>query len=291
MYDQRLGLSNGVGDTVRLVASCLATLGAPASASATPTTDSRRQGFEVDNERRVRRRRPQLSEEAADFVRDLIIYGDLPAGAFIRLEDMAQQFGSSVTPVREALLTLRQEGFVDLAPHRGFAVTPFTLEDVRDVFAVQAFIGGELAARAAERGGGVFLDELEKIQLELEDAAAQGASVEAEHQNNEFHRLVNRTADSPKLTRFLLMTLRYVPRRFYDQISTWQAEAIAEHRLVLASLRQADPDGVRRAMEQHIRRAGETLTAQVESRRDEGATLPPGPMAGRSDAGAAEQFP
>lgn len=241
------------------------------------------------SERRARRRRPQLSDEAADYVRDLIIYGDLRAGEFIRLEDMAQQFGSSVTPVREALLTLRQEGFVELAPHRGFTVSPFTVDDVRDVFAIQAFIGGELVARAAQRGGPDFVDQLERVQAALEDAASRNASAEAEHHNNEFHRLINSTAASPKLSQFLLMSLRYVPRRFFEQISTWQADAIAEHRLVLARLRRDDPQGARVAMEQHIRRAGETLTAQVEGRIGEGGWNPPD--VGRPGTTTADAFP
>ena len=60
--------------------------------------------------------RPQLSEEVADHVRTRIMSGDVRPGSFIRLDETASALGVSVTPVREALLTLRGEGLVDLVP-------------------------------------------------------------------------------------------------------------------------------------------------------------------------------
>lgn len=227
---------------------------------------------------RRRRRRPQLSEIAADYVRDLIVYGDLRPHQFIRLEDMAERFGSSVTPIREALLTLRQEGFVEFAPHRGFTVAPFTIDDVHDVFAVQAFAAGELVARAAMRATDEVRQRLGTIQATLEDAAERGSATEVEYHNNEFHRLINSTAASPKLSQFLLMTLRYVPRRFYTDIGGWHSEAMDEHRAVLAGLRAPDAEAARRAMEQHIRKAGEILALQLRKRASDGSSMPSPPM-------------
>ena len=51
--------------------------------------------------------RPQLSDDVAAYVRDLIVSGQVRAGEFLRLESLADQLGTSVTPVREALLSLR----------------------------------------------------------------------------------------------------------------------------------------------------------------------------------------
>lgn len=221
-----------------------------------------------------RKRRPQLSEQAADYVRDLIIYGDLRPGQFIRLEDMAERFGSSVTPVREALLTLRQEGFVEFAPHRGFTVAPFTVDDLRDVFALQAFVAGELTARAAAVATEDDLERLELVQLDLERAAERNSAADVEHHNNEFHRIINGAAAAPKLAQFLLMALRYVPRRFFTTISGWQSEATSEHRTILAGLRARDAEAARRAMERHVSRAGEILALQLQQRADESAWRP-----------------
>src|SRR5690349_1621469 len=68
--------------------------------------------------------RPQLADDVAAYVRDLIVSGQVRAGEFLRLENLAEQLGTSVTPVREALVSLRGEGFVTLQPRRGFMVSP-----------------------------------------------------------------------------------------------------------------------------------------------------------------------
>ena len=90
-------------------------------------------------------RRRQLSDEVAAPVRDLIMSGQVGHGEFLRLERIAADLGISVTPVREALLSLRGEGFVTLEPRRGFMPAPLTRQDVQDLFEAQAYFAGELA--------------------------------------------------------------------------------------------------------------------------------------------------
>lgn len=69
-------------------------------------------------------RREQLSEQVAARLRTDIMTGVLRPGTFIRLDETAAELGVSITPVREALRTLRGEGMVQLEPHRGHVVVP-----------------------------------------------------------------------------------------------------------------------------------------------------------------------
>ena len=94
--------------------------------------------------------RPQLSEDVARYVRSRIFDGTYAAGEYMRLDQLAAELGISVTPVREALFNLRAEGLLVQQPRRGFMVLPVTGRDIADVSEVQAHIGGELAARAAD---------------------------------------------------------------------------------------------------------------------------------------------
>ena len=94
-------------------------------------------------------RRQQLPEEVAGYVRELIITGAVRPGEFLRMERIAEAVGVSNTPVREGLLILRSEGLVELVPRRGFVVSPFSPQDVRDLFWAQAQLASELAVRAA----------------------------------------------------------------------------------------------------------------------------------------------
>ncbi|MGH3273403.1 MAG: GntR family transcriptional regulator, partial [Streptosporangiaceae bacterium] len=145
------------------------------------------------------RRRPNLGAEAASYVRDLIVSGQLQGGDFIRPESVAQELGISATPVREGLLALRTRGFVRLEPRRGFVVIPLTGDDIRDLFAGQALLAGELAARAVKRSDDAAIAGLEQLHADLEAAAQRGDLDELEELNFRFHRAVNIFADAPKI--------------------------------------------------------------------------------------------
>jgi len=118
--------------------------------------------------------RRQLGDEVAGYVRDLIMSGQLRSGDFIRQERIADELGLSATPVREGLLSLRGEGFVQLVPRRGFVVAPLSASDVRDLFTAQALIAGELVSRAAARMDAAELREITGIHHALRKAATAG---------------------------------------------------------------------------------------------------------------------
>ena len=112
-------------------------------------------------------RRPQLADEVATHLRALIMSGRLRPGERVRLEEVAEQLGVSITPVREALLTLRGEDMVELEPRKGYVVAPLSKQDIVDVFTVQGDIAGELAARAAVRLTAEHLAELSTVDRKL----------------------------------------------------------------------------------------------------------------------------
>ena len=93
--------------------------------------------------------RSQLKDEAAAHIRGLIASGQVQSGELMRLAPLAERVGASVTPVREALLLLAQDGWVVQEPNRGFRVAPITRRDVSDDYWVHAQVAGELAARLA----------------------------------------------------------------------------------------------------------------------------------------------
>ena len=157
--------------------------------------------------------RTQLAEDVARIVRKRIFDGTYAAGTYVRLDQLAADLGISVTPVREALFELKAEGLLAQQPHRGFVVLPVTGRDLTDVSDVQAYIGGELAARAAANISDEQLRELQQIQSELEDAYAADDDERAVRLNHEFHRAINVASDSPKLAQLMSQITRYAPSR------------------------------------------------------------------------------
>jgi DNA-binding GntR family transcriptional regulator len=209
-------------------------------------------------------RHEQLSEKVARQVREAIMVGELVAPTYIRTEHLAADYGVSASPVREALMILQTEGAVRWHPRKGYQVNPVTARDVQDLFDVQAYIAGELAARAAEVLTPAQLDRLDAIQAELESAQAAGDLARVERLNHEVHRTINRASRSTRMAAMLQQTVQYVPRGFYSRIAGWSDASAHEHGAILAALRNRDADGARKAMAEHIRSIGTLLLSYLE---------------------------
>lgn len=196
--------------------------------------------------------RPQLSEDVARLVRNRIFDGGYTAGEYVRLDQLAMELGISVTPVREAMFQLRAEGLLAQQPHRGFVVLPVTRRDLVDVANVQAYVGGELAARAATGISDEQLRELNEIQAQLEEAYAVGDDERTVRLNHDFHRAVNVAADSPKLAQLMSRITRYAPESVFPTIADWPDRSVRDHRRVLAALATRDETLARTAMAEHL---------------------------------------
>jgi DNA-binding GntR family transcriptional regulator len=209
--------------------------------------------------------RTQLAEDVARIVRKRIFDGTYAAGTYVRLDQLAADLGVSVTPVREALFELKAEGLLDQQPHRGFVVLPVTGRDLKDVSDVQAYIGGELAARAAANISDDQLRELKQIQSDLEDAYAADDE-RAVRLNHEFHRAINVAADSPKLAQLMSQITRYAPESVFPIIAGWPEQSNQHHRRLLAALEKHDENLARTAMSEHLAAGAEPLIEHLTSR-------------------------
>lgn len=196
--------------------------------------------------------RQQLSADVAAHIREMIMSGSVRPGEFLRLERIAEELGTSITPVREALLTLRGEDMVDLLPRRGYVVADLSRQDIVDLFDVQTRLAGELTARACDRLDAEQLAELREIQRRLTDAATSVAIPEIQELEYEFHRAINRAAGSRKLAFLLQSTSRYLPQRFYASDSGWRSRVVRDHRKILRALTAKDAAAARTAMAEHV---------------------------------------
>ncbi|HVV11039.1 GntR family transcriptional regulator [Amycolatopsis sp.] len=210
--------------------------------------------------------RQQLSEKVAAYIREGIMAGEFRAGEFIRTEHLARELGVSPTPVREALMLLGSEGSVRWEPRRGYRVVPLTPRDIGDLFAVQAFIAGELAARAAVVLPDEDLARLDELQELVVAAEKAGDAKLVDRHNHEMHRVINKASQSHRMASLLSLTVNYVPLRFFGTIEGWPAASAQDHLPVLAALRARDPDAARTAMAEHIRHVGELLVTHLKSR-------------------------
>ncbi len=209
-------------------------------------------------------RREQLSDEVAGRLRAEIMSGTLRPGTFIRLDETAAQLGVSITPVREALRTLRGEGMVQLEPHRGHVVLPLSRADIADIFWLQATIAKELAASAAERITDAEIDELEALNGELALAVERRDPDEVAAAEFAFHRAFNHATGRIKLAWFLLHVARYLPPLIYATDPQWGAAAVTNHRELISALRRRDAASVVRLTCSQFTDGAARLTARLD---------------------------
>ena len=204
-----------------------------------------------------------VRDRAARELRDRILVGDLPAGTRIDLDRLAEDFGTSRTPVREACLALAHEGLVKVAPRSGVTVIGVTPEDTVENFAIMAVLSGVAAAWAAER---ITPQEL-KIVRGLRTTVV--ATVESEgdiaNANWAFHREINRASRSPRLLRMLSQTGRMIPMSFFSLFPEQIPCSLSEHDALVAALEARDPMTTRSVTEKHFAESGRLLSAHLEA--------------------------
>ena len=110
-----------------------------------------------------------LTDQVYAALREAIMSGELPAGSRLRVRDLAEQVGTSVMPVREAIRRLEEAGLAEREPHKGAVVKTLTLEELVHVYDVRRLLEGEAARLGAER---ITADECERMQAEYDAVVA-----------------------------------------------------------------------------------------------------------------------
>jgi DNA-binding GntR family transcriptional regulator len=184
----------------------------------------------------------------AALIRELVITGELAAGEQLRQRDLAQRFGVSQTPVREAMRRLESEGLLVCDTHRGFTVAAPDLGRVEENFQIRAALeslGASLAARKIDADGLARLRGLNDHMRALPDDDPSYAEL-----NREFHFVIYEYARSPLL--LSLMRLLWASLHGGPQVTRTHAESAGQHDDILKALTDGDGAGASARTYQHI---------------------------------------
>ena len=140
-------------------------------------------------------------------LREMILSGELGAGARIAELSLVERLGMSRTPIRAALMRLEQEGLLQALAHGGFAVRTFSEREVAEAIELRGMVEGLAARLAAERGAApVVLAEARAVLLQIDGLLQSQALSEEDfsayvHLNQTFHNLLGELAGSELLAR------------------------------------------------------------------------------------------
>lgn len=211
-------------------------------------------------------RRRSIEDEVYVRLREAILTGEIGGGERLVHEDLAGRFGTSRIPVRDALKRLVFDGLVD-ADDRGVChVSHFGVEDIDEIYALREMLESHAVSQATARLSAEELAELERLQGEIEQAAADNDKEAYVALNQAFHRELYDSADQPRLARIIHGLWQGLPPLTPMTIENRLPQAVAEHRAVLVALRARDPQAAAAAMRAHIASAGQALHAYALSR-------------------------
>lgn len=197
---------------------------------------------------------PALYEQVAERVRTRIFAHELPPGTWIDEQALAQEYGISRTPLREALKVLAAEGLVVLKPRRGCYVTELSEQDVDDVYPVMAILEARVAEEAARRITSADFSHLAAIHEELEKHAAANNADGFFEANHRFHAALQAIAGNRYLAQLIGDARQVIKltRRDSLRIDGRLRQSLAEHREILEALRQKDPVLAGKRMHDHL---------------------------------------
>lgn len=223
-----------------------------------------------------------LVDHLAEQIQTRIMTGDLASGTKLRQESLAEEFGVSRTPVREALRQLQANGLLEVQPRRGAVVRGPSAQDIREGYAVRAELEGLAAELATEQITDGQLAQLREaaalFRASVEEFTGKDASERAEPAkakwpaaNDLFHRVILQAAGNQRLSEVVEHLHHSFPRNL-----TWSAlsdnsrllkQNAEEHDEILAAIASGPPAAARRAMKRHISRSGELVARRYESQQ------------------------
>jgi DNA-binding GntR family transcriptional regulator len=194
-----------------------------------------------------------LYEEVAELIRQRIFRRELEPGSWIDEVRLAQEYGISRTPLREALKVLAAEGLVTMKVRRGAYVTEVSERDLAEVYHLLALLESDAAAVVAERATTAELEELRALQAELEGAL--GDRDRFFGINERFHMRLLEIAGN-RWRNQMVADLRKVMKlnRQHSLMKSGRIEeSLAEHAVVVQALAARDAEGARARMQEHFR--------------------------------------
>lgn len=193
-----------------------------------------------------------LYEDVAEQLRQRIFSGELRPGDWIDELKIAEEYGISRTPLREALKVLATEGLITMKVRRGAYVTETSPKDLADVYHLMALLETDAAETVARRGSDAGMAELSALHEELESSLSDPARFF--DINEKFHMRLLELADN-RWQLQMVQDLRKV-MKLHRQSSLQKAgrleQSLAEHRELMAALVARDEARVAACMRMHM---------------------------------------
>lgn len=210
----------------------------------------------------------RLADRTADRLRSMIVSGELRAGQRLVEWQLAQQFGVSRGPIREAFKQLSKDGLLNDVPRRGTYVVVLSPSDVRDLMDLRAGVEACAARLFVQRNSSEQLAELDAAVRHLEEACISGDQAEISSADYIFHEAVCRETGNSRLHAVFVRyvaELRVLLRSDEERLHEEGTDISGQHAELLSALRARDPDIAAAAFRRHVEQTRDRLLSRLEA--------------------------
>jgi DNA-binding GntR family transcriptional regulator len=204
-----------------------------------------------------------IAGQVAERLKAEILAGERPAGTKLRQVEIAQSYGVSTTPVREALATLQRQGLVQHHPQRGAVVFLPTVDDLRHHYEIRAALEALAAAKAAERFEAAWAPPLAALLDEMGEEVPAAAYIAL---NQRFHTTLYEHSARTQLVA-MIAALRDASSAYlhiYRAAEDFPAARLdSEHRAILAACVARDPQRAAAATREHLENTVEHVASKL----------------------------
>jgi DNA-binding GntR family transcriptional regulator len=205
-------------------------------------------------------------------LREAIIEGDYPPGSPLRHSELADAFGVSLIPIREAIRKLEVERLVDSIPNKGARVAPISLEDVDDVYQTRVALETEALRRAWPNLTPEVVEEIAQTRERMVERVRRDDETFYEL-HRRVHFEVYERSGSPWLVHLIEIlwshTERY--RRLAAKLDSFVDEGSDLHGMVLDAIRSQDREAAEEALRNDLQRTARLMFAAYQDEEAEAA--------------------
>lgn len=191
-----------------------------------------------------------VQDAVVDRIREMILSGQVKPGDWLRQDELANRFGVSTMPVREALRQLQTEGLVTFYPRRGATVSEISVGDYEEIYRIREELEVLACRWAAEDFDRIPLDRLRNLLTEIESAVANQDIPRRMETVREFFFLIFGASQKNHLLRILssLWDLSQQYRRYFSTISEIVPQRLANYREVYRACQARDAQALEKSI-------------------------------------------
>jgi DNA-binding GntR family transcriptional regulator len=214
-----------------------------------------------------------LREHVYTSIKNSIITGEREPRSRLIEERLAEDMGTSRTPVREAFQKLEKEGLIYTRSQHGFAVKGVSLEEVEEIFGLRSVLEAYAGFLATSRITQGELNTLEEIIRKEDECLTHIDAEEFIRLDQEFHDVLHRAAKSPRLYA-LLQDLKDSMHRYRVIILRYHRKhsaAVEDHRKIVAEIRAGNAKQVEKLIRMHMTRGEDLIKKKIGAITQRGA--------------------